>query len=67
MRAWLLAMLLLAAGCAEIKPWERGRLTHACMQIPVDAVEAAQHGHFESEREGSSGGASRGGGGCGCN
>lgn len=61
-----LASLALSA-CQGVKPWERGRLAHPCMQSPVDTVEHAYHGHVESVREGSTGGAAAAGGGCGCN
>ncbi len=63
----LLFVLGSLQACAPVKPWERGRLAHDCMQIPVDPQQDAFYGHFESVREGSSGGIGRGGGGCGCN
>lgn len=56
-----------STGCAPIQPWERDRLAHDCMQMPVDPSEAAFDGHVQLVREGSQGGASEGGGGCGCN
>lgn len=70
-RPVFLCLLLVLTGsiaaCAGAKPWERGRLAHDCMQVPVDAVEAAYRGHVEVVREASSGGTTAGGGGCGCN
>lgn len=56
-----------SAGCETVEPWERGRLAHECMQIPVDEHEAAYRSHLELVREGSTGGVTSGGGGCGCN
>ncbi len=55
------------AGCQTISPWERGHLAHPCMQPPVDEVEHAFQSHVQVVREGSIGGASAAGGGCGCN
>lgn len=71
-RAWpvmLVGMLIICGlgGCQTVEPWERGRLAHDCMQTPVDEVEAAYRGHLEIVREGSTGGTTSGGGGCGCN
>ncbi|MFB6262765.1 MAG: DUF4266 domain-containing protein [Bradymonadaceae bacterium] len=63
----LSAALLATAGCETVDPWERGRLAHDCMQIPVDAGEAAYRSHLEVVRSGSVGGTTSGGGGCGCN
>jgi len=64
----LYALLALSlSACATVQPWERGRLAHDCMKNPVDAVEMARFGHIEAVREGSAGGATAGGGGCGCN
>lgn len=63
----LVLAALLCSSCAPVKPWERGRLAHDCMQLPVDEVDAAYVGHVASVREGSGGGLARGGGGCGCN
>ncbi|MFU8805878.1 MAG: DUF4266 domain-containing protein [Bradymonadaceae bacterium] len=56
-----------AAGCVTVEPWERGRLAHDCMQVPVDANEAGFISKVEAAREGSSGGLAASGGGCGCN
>ncbi|MBA2661374.1 MAG: DUF4266 domain-containing protein [Bradymonadaceae bacterium] len=69
MARWIPILLVwaLAWGCAGVKPWERGRLAHDCMQIVVDADEAGALGKLEATREGASGGLSGGGGGCGCN
>lgn len=67
----LVGVLALAAifvsGCATVQPWERQTLAHECMANPVDAWDQAYFGHVAAVREGSSGGSSRGGGGCGCN
>lgn len=55
-----------AAGCASVEPWERQRLSHDCMQVPVDEDDATGRAKMEAAREGSAGGVMRGGGGCGC-
>lgn len=68
--ARLLAALLVWSvwvGCAAVQPWERGRLAHDCMEVPVDPVDAAFYSHVGAVREGSTGGLSSSGGGCGCN
>ncbi len=63
----VLTLVVLASACAGVKPWERGRLANECMQVPVDSIEASYEGHINAVREASVGGASAGGGGCGCN
>jgi hypothetical protein len=63
-----LALLLaaLVSGCAQVKPWQRGRLSHPCMQL--DARMGDTFGpHLASIREGTLGGEVAVGGGCGCN
>jgi hypothetical protein len=64
--AWLgLAVLSVASGCAQLRPWERGRLAHPTMLLsdqgrPVEA-------HVYAIQEGAVGGGSAAEGGCGCN
>lgn len=67
MRPMLIMLMLTCAGCTPVRPWERGRLAHDCMKVPVDALEKGHYGHVEAVREGSAGGVGEGGGGCGCN
>lgn len=55
------------AGCSGlgVEPWERDVLAKPEMQ--GNAVDAAFDDHIYFSKEASSGGASFGGGGCGCN
>jgi hypothetical protein len=67
-RALLLAAVpLFGAGCVTVRPEQRAVLADPIMQFQGDAREAAQRQHVLENREGSFGGASVQGGGCGCN
>jgi hypothetical protein len=57
--------LLLAAGCAHVAPYERGRLAHPSMT--TDDVARASEEHVRAVQEGAIGGGGSAGGGCGCN
>lgn len=66
-------LLLVASGCAEVPPWERGTLASARMQLDVSPDETSFVGSRRQTREegivtaGGSGGTSgAAGGGCGC-
>jgi hypothetical protein len=63
-----LALLVSVAvtGCVTVKPQERAVLADPSMQFDSDP-QAAQVRHAIENREGSYGGASVAGGGCGCN
>ncbi len=50
-----------------IKPWERNILAEDSMQLVPDAMDAYVDEHIYFSKEGSRGGSSIGGGGCGCN
>jgi hypothetical protein len=63
--ATLAAIGWLAAGCAHVAPYERGKLAHPMMT--GDDLESAAAGHVEAVHEGATGGGAVGGGGCGCN
>ena len=65
----LLLLMLLMAGCSNlgVKPWERDLLAQQKMQLISEPVEAGLDDHIYFSKEGSSGGRSFGGGGCGCN
>lgn len=63
----IMALLLCACGITEVKPWERAYLARPEMGWSPDAQTAAQRGHVYFSKEASNGGASAGGGGCGCN
>jgi hypothetical protein len=63
----LLLVTGLLAGCADVKPWERGNLAKPHMALQPFPVQAAFREHVYGSRESASGGsASAGGGGCGC-
>jgi len=73
-RGW--AVLLLASslslgltGCSTIgvRPWEHDLLAKKSMQLNVAPNVTAFHEHVEFSKEGSAGGRSFDGGGCGCN
>jgi hypothetical protein len=63
----LLATLLLASGCATVKPWERDQLSRPEMAWDPDPLEAAHRSHVFHSKEASLPVAEAGGGGCGCN
>ncbi len=64
----LLAMLLLAAaGCQNVKPWQRGTLADISMRADRDPLGDALKDHILFSREAATGGQGVGGGGCGCN
>ena len=60
-------MLLGACSQWGVKPWERDLLAKKEMQLISDPVSASLDDHIYFSKEASSGGASFGGGGCGCN
>jgi hypothetical protein len=69
-RLWILALALAGAtlsGCAAVAPYEREYLAEDAMQIEPDPIDAGYNDHIYFSIEGSSGGRSFGGGGCGCN
>lgn len=51
----------------EVEPWERGTLAGDDMQFVNDALQQQVDDHIYFSKEGSTGGASVQGGGCGCN
>ena len=53
--------------CVTVRPEQRAVLADPIMQFQADAREAAQRQHVIENREGSFGGSSVKGGGCGCN
>ena len=50
-----------------IKPWQRNILSEDSMQLVSDTMDADVDEHIYFSKEGSRGGSSIGGGGCGCN
>jgi hypothetical protein len=62
----LVAMLALA-GCANVAPYQRGYLARESMALDPNPGMARALEKTYSAKEAASGGASVGGGGCGCN
>ena len=62
----ILATTVLGA-CAQVQPWERGRLAHPVMSLEGDSLLGAIDEHTYSSKEAASGGIGPAGGGCGCN
>ena len=63
----VLVALLSMSGCTAVQPWERGELARTEMKWDPDPMKSSLRDHIYFSKEGSSGGASSGGGGCGCN
>ena len=61
------AVVLLATGCQNVKPWQRGTLADISMRADRDPLGAALNDHIFFSREAATGGQGVGGGGCGCN
>jgi hypothetical protein len=61
-----LLMSTMVAGCATVKPWEREYLADEIMLFDRDVLKAEWHVHVQEVLEGSRGGFSGSGGGCGC-
>lgn len=58
------------AGCSlvqPVQPWEKGRLARPEMTFQGSRMEAKYDEHVYASKEAAAGGASVGGGGCGCN
>ena len=62
----LLFFVLLFAGCATVKPWEKGLLGDPVMMIDSNPLEKGIFEHHLDYREGSVGGTGAQSGGCGC-
>ena len=65
--SFLLVAMLISTGCSSVKPWEKGYLADYTMKTDRDVLEVVFTEHMWFSREAASGGASIGGGGCGCN
>jgi hypothetical protein len=67
--AALAALAMLASGCAAtaVKPWDRDIMARKQMSFNPLPIERAIDEHIYFSKEGSTGGAGVGGGGCGCN
>ncbi len=63
----LLALMLSSTGCATVKPWDRDLLAKPEMRLSPHSLLGAVDDHIYFSKEGSTGGSSVAGGGCGCN
>ncbi|GEM_PF-978085 len=65
----LLAGMGVLSGCASlgVKPWERDQMAKRSMRPVTHPIVAGIDAHIEYSKEGSTGGQSASGGGCGCN
>jgi hypothetical protein len=68
-RLILAACVVALAGCSAtgVKPWQKGNLARPDMAFDHDPLDARFMDHTYFSKEGASGGAGVGGGGCGCN
>jgi hypothetical protein len=62
----LAVALALGAGCATVKPWQRGTLADPLMQPDLLPDQVILDQHFLLTVEGAAGGYDVAGGGCGC-
>jgi hypothetical protein len=60
-------LLFASAGCATVRPEQRAILADPTMQFDAKSPDQAALEHALENREGSTGGGSVRGGGCGCN
>lgn len=75
-KSLLLPLLFIFAGCSiinpitelqSVKPWQKGILAKEEMKLEGDTLDKYVDEHIYFSKEGSTGGTSVGGGGCGCN
>ena len=62
-----IAVLVVTTGCVTVRPEQRAILSDPKMRFQGDPKTAAELDHVLENREGSFGGGSVEGGGCGCN
>ena len=65
-----LLIAIVVSGCASlniVQPWEKGNLAKPEMTFDSDRADSAFSEHIYGSKEAASGGATVGGGGCGCN
>ena len=64
-----LAIVSSLAGCSSlgVQPWEKDQLARADMSLNSEKLDLALDDHIYFSKEGTSGGRSLAGGGCGCN
>ncbi len=64
---WIVIAALMLGGCANVAPYQRGYLARESMALDPNPGMAKALEKTYSAKEAASGGASVGGGGCGCN
>lgn len=62
-----IAISLSACSNLGVEPWEKDQLARADMALDSEKLDLALDDHIYFSKEGSSGGRSLAGGGCGCN
>ncbi|MFT5704386.1 MAG: hypothetical protein ACI8SK_000332 [Shewanella sp.] len=62
-----IAISLSACSSLGVEPWEKDQLARADMAVDSEKLDLALDDHIYFSKEGSSGGRSLAGGGCGCN
>jgi hypothetical protein len=67
LHALVLLALLIASGCATVRPEDKEYLAEPSMTWSNASLAARQEAHVLDNREGSTGGGKTRGGGCGCN
>ncbi len=62
-------MAVTCTGCSAftVKPWQHDLMAEPAMQLRAYPLEASMDDHIDFSKEGSSGGRTYAGGGCGCN
>jgi hypothetical protein len=63
----LMCVVLLFAGCAKVKPYEREALADPIMNFTRDPLSDTYLNHVYDVREAARGATTTDGGGCGCN
>jgi Domain of unknown function (DUF4266) len=61
-----ISLAICLTGCTTVQPWERGTLAKESMALDPYPQQTMYREHNYGSREGSSGGGSAKGGGCGC-
>jgi hypothetical protein len=62
----LLSLAMGLTSCAQVAPWERGRLAKPHMALEPNPLQRAIREHSYMSREAAVGGSVAAGGGCGC-
>lgn len=60
------AAAVLMASCADVDPWERGRLAKPHMALDHNPIKRASNAHVNNSREAMPSDGAGEGGGCGC-